>query len=81
MSTLQHHTARVSERAARLALDEAISNLRSSVHPKGCEEGKQGDDADGEALTERIRQHMHEIGSAIDYHTAALAFYNSSQCR
>lgn len=63
-------------RGAELALKEAISRLRGSVHPQGCEDGIRGDKQDGIKLSGRICAHVDKIEDALKYWEKALRHYN-----
>ncbi len=67
--------SKIELRGAKLALDEAISKLRKSVHPMGCEEGEHGDDANGVNLASRIQGHKSKIDDALVYWEKAIQNY------
>ena len=62
---------------ANMVLEEAIKELRRSVHSCGCEEGKEGDEADGIELHQRISDHCDNIQSALDHWERCLRHRNS----
>ena len=59
---------------AEMALDDAVKKMRQSVHPTGCDDGKNGDDVHGRALAGRIRRHCKEIQETIEYWNQCLEY-------